>query len=1163
MGNRFLKIKCCMHLSAVWLVSFAVLHNVGFCYAGTPDGFPKPASAVTASVLGLRISEFMAINNNTLRDHEGRPSDWIEIHNSNSISISLSGYFLTDDPEELDKWEFPEISIPARSYLLVFASGRKVATDSLPIRNNEELHASFRLSGSGEYLALIAPDGVTAVHELSPAFPQQKADISSGFSPTATGLRYFDRPTPGSSNPIGFDGIVEDTKFSVDRGLYGSRFGVEITSANSGAVIRYTTDGSLPSPSHGNVYQRPIPIAKTTPLRAMAYRIGFLPTNVDTQTYVFPEKVARQPSQPSGYPEDWGTDGEVPGKVVADYEMDARVVDSTLEGYSVPEALADIPTLSIVMNREDFLGRQKGIYNHPKSRGSSWEKVCSLEWFNPADGGDFQVDCRIEIHGNSSRRPFRMQKHSFRISFLSELGAGKLRYALFPDSPVEKFNKLVLRACFTDSWGLVSWGAGRYRPNDSQYIRDVWMKESLRDMGQPSSYGDFTHLYINGLYWGIYNVTERLEDDFFADHQGGEEEDWEVVEDLSGGGEHWQRLMRDIREKANDPNLLELLENRLDLENFMDYMLLHFYADSEDWPHHNGYAAGAPTIGIPFRFYVWDQEIVLDNHSIQKYDRNESGKPGELFQILRRNSDFRLMFADRVYKQLSQGGALSLTNSQQRYRKWTDRIDKAIVAESARWGDVQMTTPYGNRVEQPSPLSRWDHRNYPPAPHSPNFYFTREDSWIIERDNVLNEYLPKIYDDSFGNGLLTELRRENLYPSISPPDFQLAQSSFGSEVTLELNFPPEQEVFYTINGSDPGADLSEQASLQWIRESSPVKVWIPDSNFLERKWTSSRFEDDDWISGAFGIGYEIPPRTNFSGLINFDISAMYRKNASLYIRSRFVIEDASLIDRIESLYLHIKYDDGFLAYLNGQQMASSNAPTDPIWNSRATQSRNEVNAVLFEPFDVDSGIQFLKPGLNVLAIQALNADHRSDDLLLVAKLTAELGPAENGEFQSMQYLELIRLTEPGKIRARSLAKDEWSALIEIDVGEDYFPRPSTFAGDPFEDRDEDGLPSLIEYALGTEDQDPTSGWDAISYGTSSGFPDSEGFEFRIARSLTATGIDLEIETSSDLVHWVSAKNNDQIVTEFERTDSRNSLVLKLSSTDFSHLFFRIRVVLNQ
>ncbi len=86
----------------------------------------------------------------------------------------------------------------------------------------------------------------------------------------------------------------------------------------------------------------------------------------------------------------------------------------------------------------------------------------------------------------------------------------------------------MLRACFTDSWGLVSWGGSTATGRTTRmYIRDVWMKDSLGAMGQPSSHGNFVHLYVNGLYFGLHNLTERIEDDCFADHLGGEKEDWD------------------------------------------------------------------------------------------------------------------------------------------------------------------------------------------------------------------------------------------------------------------------------------------------------------------------------------------------------------------------------------------------------------------------------------------------------------------------------------------------------------------------------------------------------------------------------------------------------------------------------------------------------------
>jgi hypothetical protein len=137
------------------------------------------------------------------------------------------------------------------------------------------------------------------------------------------------------------------------------------------------------------------------------------------------------------------------------------------------------------------------------------------------------------------------------------------------------------------------------------------------------------------------------------------------------------------------------VKDYLDLDNYIDYMFLHFYADAEDWPAKNGYGAVNEISGDgKFRFQVWDQEIALDKFSWNRY--NSSSGSGGPFQRLRRNDEFLILFADRVHKHMFNSGALSESESVARYRKIADEIDKAIVAESARWGDTQDNTPYGN-----------------------------------------------------------------------------------------------------------------------------------------------------------------------------------------------------------------------------------------------------------------------------------------------------------------------------------------------------------------------------------------------------------------------------------------------------------------------------------
>jgi hypothetical protein len=756
-----------------------------------PASFPN-------TLLPLRLTEFMAANTNGLADGYGQREDWIEIFNPNSVAVNLDLWYLTDDEDTPTKWSFPAVTVPVGGYLVVFASGRGT------VDPQGKAHTNFSLNDTGEYLALVRPDGVTVEHAWAP-YPRQYANISHGRHPTDGTARYFGTPTPGAPNNTGYDGVVADTAFSVDRGFHTTPFSLEITTPTAGATIRYTTDGTKPTVTTGTVYTGPIAIDSTRVVRALAYRPGWLPTNVDTHTYLFLDQVQAQsaaPAYPPGLPATWGIDGEVNnndgagnGTVPADYAMDARVVAGAQPGFTVRDALLAVPTIALSLPTGQVFG-PSGIWSNPLSRGAAWEKECSVEMIEPDAGSGrtaFQEDCVVELHGNSSRRPWRMQKHSLRLTFRAGVGPGNLDYDLFPESPVRRFNKLVLRGCFTDSWGLVSWDAGRYRPNDSQYFRDVWMKESLRAMGQPSSYGAFCHVYVNGLYMGLFNHTERLEDDFYASHFGGQEADWEVNADLSAPGPRWNAMMALSQYAAFPPYV--------DLANFADYMLLHFFADAEDWPHHNGYAATNPAIGFPYRFFVWDQEIVLDNHGINRIA--DARGAGALMQKLRGFPEFRLLFADRARKHLFNGGALTSAVAGRRYRAIADRIDQAIVAESARWGDTRSSLSYGSAISQPNPLTAFNHQNYPPAPNGPAFYFTREQSWLVERDNVITNYLPSLHDTANSYATVNKLRAASLYPATAAPDLAPHGGVLEPGGTVAIAAPAGAAVYFTLDGTDP------------------------------------------------------------------------------------------------------------------------------------------------------------------------------------------------------------------------------------------------------------------------------------------------------------------------------------------------------------------------
>ena len=153
-----------------------------------PHPFRVPAIAVLLAAListtapaQVIISEFMATNVNTnIADEDGSHADWIELQNNGSSAVSLNGWYLTDDANNLRKWQFPQtspaVSLEPGARLVVWASGkdRKLAA--------HRLHTNFRLDGGGEYLALVRPDGLTPESQFAPAFPPQATDVSYGVS---------------------------------------------------------------------------------------------------------------------------------------------------------------------------------------------------------------------------------------------------------------------------------------------------------------------------------------------------------------------------------------------------------------------------------------------------------------------------------------------------------------------------------------------------------------------------------------------------------------------------------------------------------------------------------------------------------------------------------------------------------------------------------------------------------------------------------------------------------------------------------------------------------------------------------------------------------------------------------------------------------------------
>ena len=831
--------------------------------------------------------------------------------------------------------------------------------------------------------------------------------------------RFFRSSTPGAANEAdGFAGFVADTSFSVDRGFYSEPFEVEIRTDTEGATIRYTLDGSEPGAATGRVYDGPLLIQGTTTLRAMAFLDDLEPTNIDTQTYIFLDDIVVQDAAATiarGFPRNWGGTG-------ADYGMDPDVIgqggrDRFGGRYSetIREDLLSLPTISVVMNTEEMFG-SRGIYTNSGSRGRAWERRSSIELLYPDGEDGFQVNCGIRIQGGAFRSHGLTKKHSLRFLFREVYGDSKLRYPLFGDDAPERFDTIVLRANSNDGW---QWsGAG----DDPLFIRDSFGRETVLAMGNVSSHERFIHVYINGVYWGLYNAVERPDHSFSSTYFGGEKEDWDAYSNGSttnGNTQAWSSMLSLARQGLQTDAAYQRIQGRnpdgspnpafphyVDVDNLIDYMIANLYVGNTDWPHKNYWVGFNPAEPSGFKYYMWDSEWSMGIRSDLSTNRVSVGNGvAEVYGRLRTNPEFQVRFGDRLHRYFSSGGALYVDPDNQdwdpehpernrpaeRFMRLANTVDRAVVAESARWGDKHSGSPY-----------------------------TRDQHWARERDNILNNYLPRRSEV-----VLNQFRGARLYPTVSAPEFNRRGGFVEPGFILTMR-TSQGSIYYTVDGEDPrlpGGDTSPLASVGGVvnaqvllPEEAPVRVIVPVDDSLGLDWIAPGFDDSGWISGNTGVGHET--RSGYEELINTDIRELtHQVNPTCYLRIEFVVENP---EEFGILTLRMKYDDGFIAYLNGERVSASRAPADPQWNSSSQGSNSDTRAVVFENFDISESLDLLRAGRNVLAIHGMNISDGSSDFLILPEVTAAMID-DSG----------VVLNEPAVIRARTLANGAWSALEEL------------------------------------------------------------------------------------------------------------------------------------
>ncbi len=952
---------------------------------------------VAADIL---INEFMASNSEFYEDPQepGEYPDWIELYNSSGQAVNISGWYLTDNPARPTKWQIAaDTQIAANGYLFFIL-------DSDPEQG--AAHAGFKLDSQGGFVALVQPDGTTFADSLT--YVKQYSDVSFGRSPDgAAEWFFFDTPTPKQKNGSdGYLGKIDKVLFSHAHGFYDFNFKLTLSVHHPTAKIYYTLDGSEPvnrATSSSKLYTDMIDITTTTMVRARAFEDGWKSKNSITNTYIYLEDVIRQPEDPDGFPLNWGWTGN------GDYEMDPDVVDHPFYSQTIIDDLKSIPSMSLVMDVDDwFRNGGQGIY----VEGELDERAVSAELIQPDGSEGFQTNCAVMIVGGSSTGRWKMDKLSMRLKFQNEYGAADLDYPLFGEDATDQFQTLVLDARMNNSWaygGGVRIDGRDLSQNDiAQYTRDNFVAELQMALGGLAPHGRQVHLYLNGLYWGLYCVHERPDEHFAAAYRGGDPDDYDVIKHnrdtvVNGSNADYLTMFNIANSGRTIDEKYTLLGEMLDIEDFINYMIVNYYVGNVDWAHQNWYASrGKFSPENKWRYHSWDAEHVLEGLNSNSTDRNNDGGPTRLHHVLRQHPEYRRRFSDQLYQHLFNNGAMTVENVTAIYQKLLDEVDRAVVGESARWGD--------------------NHREEP---------FTRNVEWVTERDWLLDTYFPQR-----GDILLDQMKNQGLFPSLASPSFAIngqqqhgGRIDKGASLSMAAN---NNTIYYTTNGDDPvSTQISNSNQEVLVPQNATKKVFVPTANIGIRWRSDLNFDESAWTEckgGPGGIGYETG--SGYESMITLDVSnEMYDTNrnkpTSCYVRIPFNLT-ADQKNKIKQLVLKVGYDDGFVAFLNGTTVASANVPQTIEWNSAALENHE---AETLEPFNISDFVDNLKVGDNMLSIQAMNVHSASSDFIIMAELVSS-DEANGGVLSpsAKRYDAPIVLNQSVHLKARATSGSSWSPL---------------------------------------------------------------------------------------------------------------------------------------
>lgn len=567
-------------MSKFWSVPFLL-----GVFAGVFFIFPAQAEVV--------INEVMSSNGTNLRDEDGDHPDWIELYNTSDEPYNLKGHYLTDDPQELE-WEFPEQVMEPGEHLVIFASNKD--------RKEGELHTNFAVSKAGETLFLVDPgfsimDQMESVHIPRDKTYGRKPDGSDNWV-------YFKNPTPGRPNKTeGYSKKLSEPNFSKQGGFHKRAFELTLDSDYENAEVRYTLDGSEPDRSSPR-YDEPLEISalenkeniiseiptayeglnvtpeekinKANVVRARVFKEGALPSDVQTQTYWVEEEGPERYSFPV-------VSLSVNNKHLFDHDTGIYVPGRRLEENWDPD---------------ESIG---GLHANYRERGRDWERPVHFELYDRQGRQALSQLGGLRIHGSFSRA---YPRKSLRLYARRDYGKFYYNYPLFEDKPhLTRSKRFMLRNSGQD------WNETMFK---DAFIQSLFDNLNVLKQGQTPAI-----VFINGEYWGIHNIRERIDQHFLAENRDAHPEEVDLLENRhvvkEGSDDHYVELLNHVEESdIKTEASYEKVHDYMKVDNYIDYNIAHMYSHNTDWPGRNVNYWRPQEEGGKWEWIVFDTDFGFD-----------------------------------------------------------------------------------------------------------------------------------------------------------------------------------------------------------------------------------------------------------------------------------------------------------------------------------------------------------------------------------------------------------------------------------------------------------------------------------------------------------------------------------------------------------------------